>query len=94
MDGSSNIKFFSAPSDFGDYEPENNEIPTTTPTIVEHIEEVIEIDSSPTPPTNEHSVDEHPADEHPADEHSALPLSSEEIFIFELDVKHHIDIWA
>ncbi|KAK2746705.1 hypothetical protein FQN55_005432, partial [Onygenales sp. PD_40] len=57
MDGSTDIEFFSAPSDLGDSDPENDEIPTTTPTIVEHIVEVVEIDSSatptPTPPTDE-----------------------------------------
>ncbi|KAK2735202.1 hypothetical protein FQN55_002256 [Onygenales sp. PD_40] len=64
MDGSSDIEFFSAPSDFGDSDPENDEIPTTTPTVVERDEEVIEIVeiSSPTPTPTLLPTDERPTE--------------------------------
>ncbi|KAK2781362.1 hypothetical protein FQN52_001655 [Onygenales sp. PD_12] len=50
MDGSSNIKFFSAPSKLGGSDVETNEIPTTTPSGAENDVEIIEINDL-TPPT-------------------------------------------
>ncbi|KAK2802349.1 hypothetical protein FQN51_004643, partial [Onygenales sp. PD_10] len=44
MDGSSDIEFFSAPSELGGSDVEINEIPTTTPPGVENDVEIIEID--------------------------------------------------